>query len=56
MSEYHLIKTDTLREIENLAHELKGISDDLEIDEYANRIILFCNEPIECNVKPGCSV
>lgn len=36
MSTYHLIKTDTMREIEN----------------HANKIIMCCNEPEPCNVKP----
>lgn len=52
MSEWQLIKTETLRKVENAAHDLKDISHTLEIVACADDIIMACNEAVSCNVKP----
>ena len=51
MSTYFLINKETLRRIENIAHGLKEYNYSLEINEYANEIILLCNEPTQYNTK-----
>ncbi len=51
MSTYCTIERESLRKIENAAHDIKGICHDIEIEDYANEIIDYCNEPISYNME-----
>lgn len=49
MIQYFLIEKQALLDIENAAHDIKSISDSIQITEHANKIIDRCNEPIQLN-------
>lgn len=52
MSEWSLIKTSDMREINDLASEIRGTHDLQMISQKAAKIKALCSCVFPCNVKP----